>query len=313
MQPFRTILLAADFSEISREAFRLAGSLAVENKTRIIVLHVAEPTLVTEEPVSTGQPAIQFFNAATDKVRHESLRRTMREVYSPHHPIDVEYVIREGDAAEEILCTSDERGADLMVLGTHECIGLRRLLAGSVATAVLRGAHCLVLVLSSHDRPSRAEEIRVILHPTDSSDVSEAARRVARSLARDHGARLVLLHVLPFDIFTNELAVPVDPREYRAALERLGKYLDGPDLKYPVETRVSQGDAADEILRTAREIGADLIVMGTHGRTGLSRLLMGNVAESVLPEADCPVLVVKTSERVSPTSGRPAAKAVTIF
>jgi nucleotide-binding universal stress UspA family protein len=80
-----------------------------------------------------------------------------------------------------------------------------------------------------------------------------------------------------------------------------------------VETRLSQGDAPDQILRTAGEVGADLIVMGTHGRTGLGRLLMGNVAESVLPEANCPVLVVKTPERVSPpTSDRPAAQAVTV-
>jgi nucleotide-binding universal stress UspA family protein len=189
---------------------------------------------------------------------------------------------------------------------------LRRLLFGSVATGVLRGAHCPVLVLRSHDLKP-AEEIRVLLHPTDCSDVSEAARRVARSLARDLGAKLVLLHVLPFDVLFNELAVPVDPREYRAALERMGQHLDGPDLKYPVETRLSQGDAAAEVLRTAGEVRADLIVMGTHGRTGLSRLLMGNVAESVLPEADCPVMVVKTPERVSPpTSDRPAAPAVTI-
>jgi nucleotide-binding universal stress UspA family protein len=80
-----------------------------------------------------------------------------------------------------------------------------------------------------------------------------------------------------------------------------------------VETRLSQGEAAAEILRTADEIGADLIVMGTHGRTGLSRLLIGNVAESVLPKADCPVMVVKAPEHGSPlASDRPAAQAVTI-
>jgi nucleotide-binding universal stress UspA family protein len=307
------MLFAADFSANSQDAFRLAGSLAVENKTRIIVLHVVEPTLVTEEPVAMGPPAIQFFNAVRDEIPRESLRRKLREVYSPNHPIDVEYLIREAeDAAEEILGMADEIGADLIVMGTHGRTGPRRLLAGSAATAVVRGAHCPVLALRSLHRRIQSEEIRVILHPTDCTDGSEAARRVARLLARDLGAQLVLLHVLPFDVLFNELAVPIDPREYRAALERLGQYLDGPDLKYRVETRLSQGAAA-EILRTADEIGADLIGMGTHGRTGLSRLLMGNVAESVLPKADCPVMVVKTPERGSPlASDRPAAQAVTI-
>ena len=103
------------------------------------------------------------------------------------------------------------------------------------------------------------------------------------------------------------MAVPVDP-ECREALERVGQHLDGPDLKYPVETRLIPGEAVDGVLRTAAEIRANLIVMGTHGRTGLGRLLLGNVAESVLPESDCPVMVVKSPERVSPTtSDRPAA------
>jgi nucleotide-binding universal stress UspA family protein len=71
------------------------------------------------------------------------------------------------------------------------------------------------------------------------------------------------------------------------------KRLDGPDLKYPVETRISRGFPPDEILATAAESRCHLIVMGTHGRTGLLRSLMGSVAESVLSQAECPVMIVK--------------------
>jgi nucleotide-binding universal stress UspA family protein len=81
--------------------------------------------------------------------------------------------------------------------------------------------------------------------------------------------------------------------------------LDGPDLKYPVETRLTSGFEAEGILRVARDVECDLIVMGTHGRTGLGRLLIGNTAESVLPKADCPVLVVKSPRgETAPTSGQ---------
>jgi nucleotide-binding universal stress UspA family protein len=71
--------------------------------------------------------------------------------------------------------------------------------------------------------------------------------------------------------------------------------MDGRDLKCPVETRLERGDPASEILRTADEFGADLIVMGTHGRSGLGRLLMGSVAEAVLREAPSPVLIARSA------------------
>ena len=101
----------------------------------------------------------------------------------------------------------------------------------------------------------------------------------------------------------------VDLSEYRNLLEAARERIDGSDLKYPVETRFSQGHAPDEIVRVAEEVGCDLIVMGTHGRTGLGRLLMGNTAESVLPEAVCPVMIVKAPQQVAPaTASLPADK-----
>jgi nucleotide-binding universal stress UspA family protein len=222
----------------------------------------------------------------------------------------VEYRASEGDAADEILRMCGVAGCDLIVLGTHGRTGLRRILAGSVATAVVRGAPCPVLALRSRSGQKAAGQIQVILHPTDFSGVAETAGRFARSLARDLGARLIVLHVLPF----SQLALPVDARGEREALDQLRTKLEGPDLKCPVETQLSRGDAAEEIVRIAGEIGCDLIVMGTHGRTGLRRLLLGNVAESVLPEAGCAVMVVKTPEGEAEShADRPAARGVTII
>ena len=237
----------------------------------------------------------------------EAVKRKLGEVYSPAHALEVEYHTRQGDVSQEVLRMADESGADLIAMGTHGRTGLRRLLAGSVAIAVLRGARCAVLALRSHDHRYEAKEIRVILHPTDFSDGSKAALRVARSLARDLGARLLILHVMPSEIFVSEAVIPVDPATYRTTLEAMRGHLDGPDLKYPVEARLGQGTAADESLRVAQEVECDLIVMGTHGRTGLGRLLMGSVAESVLPRADCPVIVVKGPARVSESTPEPTS------
>jgi nucleotide-binding universal stress UspA family protein len=294
MRPFRTILFAADFSDNSREAFGVACSLAVENKTRLIVLHVVEPAWVADQPVDLLGETVQYVGRR-DETHLDALKQKMHDVYAPNHPIDVAYCVREGDAAAEILHMAQEIGSDLIITGTHGRAGMRWLLAGSVAIAVLRGAHCPVLALRASELPMSTGAIRLILHPTDFSTCSEDALQVARSLARDLGARLVVLHVAPLEVLTEETdeAVELDQRAIRGALEDMRKRLDGPDLKYPVDTRVGQGFAPDVILAMAEDLKCDLIVMGTHGRTGMSRALMGSVAESVLPKAERPVMVVK--------------------
>jgi nucleotide-binding universal stress UspA family protein len=294
MKPFQTILFGADFSDGSREAFRAACSLAVAGQTRLHVLHVIEPHWVPEEPVPYGQAVVGFYDAQADGGQHDTLRRRMREMYVPNVSVDVEYHLREGDAAAEILRMAGDLRPDLIVVGTHGRTGLSWLLAGSVATSIVRRAPYPVLAVHRPERPRQDGEIRVILHPTDFSAGCESSLRVARAMARDLGARLVLFHVVPFGFSGTEMTVPIDPAAYREALEEERQLVDGPDLKYPVEVRLARGDAAEGILRTAAELDCGLIVMGTHGRTGLSRLLMGSVTEYVVPRADCPVLAVKT-------------------
>jgi nucleotide-binding universal stress UspA family protein len=294
MNLFRTILVAADFSESSREAFWVACALASEDKTRVFVLHVMEPRSVPETPGYVGRRTVRHLRIARDPPEHESLKERLREVYAPDQPLDVEYQTKAGEAAGEILRSCEEIQCDLIVMGTHGRKGLSRLLAGSIAEEVLRKAPCPVLALRSHDTPRRDEPIRLILHPTGFSEGSEAPLQVARLLARDQGARLILLHVTPNEVvLEGTIAVGIDPRADRDSLEVIRERLEGPDLKYPVEVRLARGWPATEILRVAEEVECGLIVMGTHGRTGLGRLLMGSEAEAVLRRAGCPVLVVK--------------------
>jgi len=137
--------------------------------------------------------------------------------------------------------------------------------------------------------------IRTILHPTDFSEPAQHAFAAACALARDHGARLVVLYVrVPTVVAYGEMGPIVPdpvgtPADVKAALS--GLHL--PDSDVAVEYRVAEGEPATEIIRLARLLGANLIAMGTHGRTGLGRLLMGSVAEAVLRRAPCPVLTLK--------------------
>ncbi len=140
--------------------------------------------------------------------------------------------------------------------------------------------------------------IQTILHPTDFSERSGYAFQLACSLARDRGARLIVLHVMPVPLVQEKFLYR---EEMAGALNRLG----APDAQVRLERRLEEGDAATQILRVAEETGCDLIVLGTHGRTGLGRLLMGSVAEQVLRRASCPVLTVKAPFLPSEPAGAP--------
>jgi nucleotide-binding universal stress UspA family protein len=289
MATFRSILVAADFSEPSRESFRVACALAEETRTRMLVLHVAET------PLASGEMGMPIPLAAADPATRAGLEDRLRESYAPTRPIDVEHCVCDGLAVEQILRVAGEFGADLIALGTHGRGGLRRLVVGSVAEDVLRRAGCPVLGLHlPADRQPSGEAIRVILHPTDLSGPSRDALRVARHLARDLGARLFVLHVKPSTpSYGTPMTAITGLDAVQEALDAIPEIIEGPDLKYPVETRLRPGDAGDEILRMADELEADLIVMGSHGRTGLGRMLMGSVAESVLRRTGYPALIVK--------------------
>lgn len=139
--------------------------------------------------------------------------------------------------------------------------------------------------------------IQTILHATDFSPCSDAALQLAGSLARDHGARLVILHVgsPPLRHLGGPAPVPPLPVEWgREDLEQQLRQRSVPNGTRKVEHRLRYAESvSDEILRVADEVRADLIVLGTHGRGGLSRLLLGSVAEQVVRRGRCPVLTVR--------------------
>jgi nucleotide-binding universal stress UspA family protein len=149
--------------------------------------------------------------------------------------------------------------------------------------------------------------LRTILHPTDFSERSAQAFQVACALARDADARVVALHVFPPVVFNFGAGPSVTTLEQER--DRLWDQLLRLQPLYPgvgVEHRLEEGGPAEEILRVAAALPCDLIVMGTHGRTGLGRVLMGSVAEDVLRRAPCPVVTVRAP---SPTTPRPAEPA----
>jgi nucleotide-binding universal stress UspA family protein len=148
--------------------------------------------------------------------------------------------------------------------------------------------------------------IRTILHPTDFSECSTCAFRMASSLARQYDAQLVVLYVVPLPA----MMYGPPPESYLDhLLEKLRAIKPG-DPKTRVQYQLVEGDPAAAILKVAREINCDMIVVGTHGRGRLGRLLMGSVAEQVARNATCAVLVVKPTQRTLSSCKGPVAAMV---
>jgi universal stress protein A len=142
-------------------------------------------------------------------------------------------------------------------------------------------------------------DLKRVLVPTDFSPTSEAALRYGIALARAFHARLSLLHIPehPGEAAEAEYPIGIYETMKNAANERLGGLLtteEARELKPEYTMRI--GNAASEIVRFAAERDIDLIVMGTHGREGVARVLIGSVAETVVRRASCPVLTVHNPE-----------------
>jgi len=209
-------------------------------------------------------------------------------------------IVRVGTPAAVILDVAGEERATMIALATHGETGLKRLLAGSVAEAVLKRSPVPVLVIrpfwSYELLPGRTdgEELRPmrnLLLPMDNTDDAGLLLPPVTELARLFEARVVLLHVMK----TNGHK-PSDPlpgrAEEEAQLARLASRLE--DGKVEAQTLIAKGDPAHEILEAARDNEIDLIAMSTHAKSGFLGLFSSGVTEKVLRESTCPMLVVRT-------------------
>ena len=203
-----------------------------------------------------------------------------------------------GKPHRAIIEAATEREADCIVMGTHGRTGLARVALGSVAERTLRESPVPVVTVS--EDADFAPEFERVLVPTDGSDGARAAAEHAVELAAASDAALDVVSVLDANAVGYELASTT----IRDALEERGRrsvqqVLElAADTDLQVETAVLQGTVARSIVEYADEHDADCIVIGTHGRTGAERVLLGSVAERVVRLASVPVIGVKAPEMV---------------
>lgn len=288
---FKKILCPIDFSPGSQQAMRTAIRIANEDGAELVLFHswhipamafvgdAAFPPLLSENLAEDARRGLD------DAEREATLAGAKRVTTKLAHGLPWEQIV-------EVL---EREPFDLAVIGTHGRTGLSRILLGSVAEKVVRHAPCSVLAVHPHDEPRPYSHV---LCPVDFTPSSRHALDLATSLVRPGGAGITLLHVLEIPV---AYSGPITIADFARDLDgRAARELDRwaararEQVTVPVETQTRVGYAGAQALSEIDgDRTVDLVVVGSHGRTGIKRALLGSVAEKIVRHAKCPVLVAR--------------------
>jgi nucleotide-binding universal stress UspA family protein len=293
---FQRILIPLDGSTTAEQVLAFIGGFAAPAETQLVLVRVLETLRLA--PTRASPALMELFAALKQQYEcylHGISAKLQRKGYQ------VKIIVGEGDAASIILKTAEISGAELITMSTHGRSGPVRWILGSVAERVLQAASGPVLLVRGQ-AGSPKERLQRILVPLDGSALAEQALPYAKQIAQATGASFHLLEVLsPADVELEVSHWPPDAeadpaygrriRLARSYLQKLAEQLqtNGIDCTY----RVMRGDPRTAICSIARRSRIDMVVMSTHGHTGLSRWVLGSVANQVIHRADCPVLVVR--------------------
>lgn len=283
----RNLLFATDFSTASERALNYALAIARRYEARLYVVHAIRPDTYQLVPPDPFGAALEFTRPAAEQ-EMASLLISGRLRGVPH-----EVLLEEGGIWPVLSRVIKEKDIDLVVLGTHGRTGARKLFLGSGAEEVFRSTHCPVLTVGprASDQPSEQEEFRRILYPTDFSPASERALPYALSLAQEHQAHLVLLHVAQ-DI--DEVSTKSIGKVREFFIHQLEKLVP-PDTELWCEPEfaLAFGPPVDRILEFVTARKSDLVVLGVQGDGPLASHLPTNKAYKIVCQAPCPVLTVR--------------------
>jgi nucleotide-binding universal stress UspA family protein len=300
MLNIKRVLYPTDFSDASKAGLPAAVRIAEIHGARLEVFHAVVWRGAVMPPPTAFSDGFADVEEMLAGIATEKLR-DMAE----GEPAGVEVAWSKGHAVSAppaILARARVTDSDLIVMATHGRRGFRRLLLGSVTEEVVRHAPCPVMTVRAPEGEAAEQpSFGNIVVATDFSSGGGLAIDGAIELAAATGAHLEIVHVIEavsypgFYYPLNDAKVYDLPLLRRKAAEELQDLLDRRSITGVAEARVrvEVGRPATEIVKFANEVGADLIVVASHGRTGLNRALMGSVAEGVLREAACPVLVLR--------------------
>ena len=297
MKSFR-ILVPTDFSDSALLALEHGIFLTKKFDGELVLLHVAElPTITIHD-----FPSDLFELAREGGMDRMGELLEKQEVALP----PVKRVVLAGTpsepAADVIVEYAKTNEVDFIVMGTHGRRGMRRLLLGSVTEEVVRRSPCPVLTTRTHKDAWSLPRADRILVPVDFGSSTRQIIGVASRMAEHYGAAITLAHVVnleyyPYYGFGSDAYPQIKKSMIEASEEKLielATELQGAGLD--VSWKTIKGHPAAALRQLAEEADIDLIVIGSHGRSGFDRAMVGSVSEKVLRSAHCPVMIVNTGD-----------------
>jgi nucleotide-binding universal stress UspA family protein len=297
----RSIVVATDFSPTASLALDRALELARAREAKIVLAHV-----VSYRAFAGGSARLGLLAPDVDRQIRDASQSHMQELEERVRAagVEVEVELEMGPAARTIATVATKFDAELIAVGARGHSAFEHLLLGSTAEGIVRCAACPVLTVHPEDRDP-LHPLECVVVPTDfSEDAGQAAAEVARLFPQPGGsARVVLVHsdyMPPFlermlrDTGAAETPFAEVKTQLEAKLEPMAESLRARGMQ--VETLVMSGEPATVITEVAAASGADLVAMGTRGRSGLEHLVLGSTAERVVQHAGCPVLTVRRQE-----------------
>lgn len=315
MSGFEKILVGVDLHQGDRVAARkpsLESTAAIEEAIHLAAHSGASITFCSCLNISAQA-------ASLIEKDHANLLRTVEDIAAEmldtivettrSRGLTADKMVRIGSAHEELSKVADEGKYDLIVVGTRPRSRASRMLFGSTSQKLIRFAPCAVWVV----KPETVREVREVAVATDLSETGRPALIAAIDVARALGAKLYVVHAVETSELAYLMMAGIETEEIVAAKKRM---LDGAEvtlqqqlaasdyrtLPHGVKVEIIEGAPDEAIPKFVSELGIDILVMGTHGRSGLSRLVLGNTAERILPSLDCSVITVRPTEAVSPVT-----------
>ncbi|MFN0249630.1 MAG: universal stress protein [Kofleriaceae bacterium] len=283
---FTKILCPTDFSEGSQQAVRVATRLAIEANADLVLFH---SWFIPPQAYSMEAPFLPYVVQDVVDDAQRGLDSAVSDAIAAGAKTATGQLVT-GVPWNEIVSILEKQAFDLCVIGTHGRTGLSRLLLGSVAEKVIRHSPCAVLAV----RPdSNVGAFKHVLVPTDFSESATHALDLARKVVAPDGA-ITLLHVLELPLkYSGEIGADFAhdlDKKAAAALEVCAERVK--NVRITTRSRIGYA-GAQTLSAIDHDHSIDLVVMGSHGRTGIKRALLGSVAEKVVRHAHCPVLVTR--------------------